>query len=230
MEVKGLGLKEQVLLAAVENTGGDCGKTFTMEDLLVWAWRRDKQAWGLRNYEEEHPDSDKLQKEIGSRGGDQKGLVDLGFFERVGRRVYCLTPAGIAAAASLEPSNAVSQEKADRVLEGAVKQIIEHPVFKDWLADHSRPKYFREAGHFWGIAPGTPPKTVRERIRHVDQILKAAIETLDRRGVEEIVAHRGKVLFDRNDIQRCVDFQATLKQRFGRDLRILDPDIELNRV
>ena len=226
MDVKGLGLKEQVLLAAFENTGGDCQKTFTMEDLVVWSWKRDKQAWGLRQYENDYPDSDKLQKEMGSRGGDQKGLVDLGIFERVGRRVYRLTPAGVVAAAALQPSDAISQEKADRELEAAVQRILEHPVFKDWLADPKRPKHFREAGHFWGIAPGSPPKTVCERVGSVDQILKAAIDVLDRRGVDEIVAHRGKILFDRKDIERCMEFHATLKQRFARDLRVLAPDIK----
>src|SRR5262249_50682620 len=144
MDVKGRGLKEQVLIAAVENTKGDCQRTFAMEDLVVWAWKSDKQAWGLRNYEEDYPDSDKLQKEMGSRGGDQKGLVDLGFFERVGRRVYRLPPAGLAAAAAFGPADAISQRKADRELEEAVRRIIAHPVFQDWAVNPVRPKYFRE--------------------------------------------------------------------------------------
>ncbi|MBI4515507.1 MAG: hypothetical protein HY699_06805 [Deltaproteobacteria bacterium] len=162
-----------------------------------------------------------------TRGGDQKGGVDLGYFERVGRRVYRLTPAGLAAAAALKPSDRVVQEKLDRELEAAVTRILEHPVFQDWLSNPARPKYFREAGHFWGIAPGTPSKTVRERVAAVDRILSEALEVLDRRGVEEIAAQRGKVLFDRNDVVRCLEFQTTLKQRFARDLRVLAPGIEL---
>jgi len=35
MNSKGLGLKQQILLAAFELTGGDLNKTFTAEDLLV---------------------------------------------------------------------------------------------------------------------------------------------------------------------------------------------------
>lgn len=230
MDSKGFGLKDQVLLAAVQLTDGDCKKDFTMEDLAVRAWKNDRLAWGLRGYEREYPDSDKMQKEIGSRGGDQKGIVDRGLFKRVGRRVYRLTAAGLAAAAALQPSDQVSQEKATRKLETEVRTILEHPVFKDWLRDPQRPKHFREAGYFWGIAPGTPPKTIRERVASVDRTLKAAMALLDTRGVTEIVAQRGRVLFDRDDVKRCQEFQGTLKQRFAKDLKVLDPHIQLEAV
>jgi len=50
---------------------------------------------------------------------------------------------------------------------------------------------------------------------------------LDERGVEEIVEQRGRVLFDRKDIERCLEFQRILKHRFERDLKMLDPEIEL---
>lgn len=43
-------LREQVLLAALDCSGGDLEKTFTAEDLLVAAWKRDRIAWGLRGY------------------------------------------------------------------------------------------------------------------------------------------------------------------------------------
>ena len=227
MDTKGLSLKQQILVAALECSSGDSEKTFTMEALVVSAWKRNRQDWGLRGYEDLYPDLDKMNKEISPRGKGMKGMIDLGFLERVNRRVYRLTSAGLVAASKLQPSNAIGREKADRGLETAVKQIIEHPVFKSWLTDPARPKYFREAGHFWGIAPGTPPKTVRERVNSVEHTLKAALEVLDERGVEEIVEQRGRVLFDRKDIERCLEFQRILKHRFERDLKMLDPEIEL---
>lgn len=224
MEVKGLGLKQQILLAAFELSGGDAQKTVTAEELLVRAWQRDKPAWGLRGFEQLHPDSSKLFKELDVHAGKQ-GIVGQGLLEKVHRRVYRLTPAGFAAASNLQPRDAVAREKADRQLEQAVKQIIEHPVFKDWLSDGQRPKYFREAGHFWGIAPGTPPKTVRDRVDSVEQTLKAALKVLDDRGVNEIVEQRGKILFDRKDVERCLEFQTVLRRRFARDLRLLAPEL-----
>jgi hypothetical protein len=50
IDVKGLGLKQQILLAAAELSGGDLQKTVTAEELLVHAWKRDNQAWGLRGF------------------------------------------------------------------------------------------------------------------------------------------------------------------------------------
>jgi hypothetical protein len=126
----------------------------------------------------------------------------------------------------LRPSDTIVREKADRQLEQAVKQIIEHPVFKDWLRDSTRPKYFREAGHFWGIAPSAPAKTALERIISVERTLTTALKALDERGVNEFIEQRGKVLFERRDIERCIEFQRVLADRFTCDLRLLAPDFE----
>src|SRR5262245_16839130 len=57
-------LRQQVLLAAVECSGGDLNEVFTAEDLLLAAWRRDPMAWGLRGHENEHPDSEKIFVEL----------------------------------------------------------------------------------------------------------------------------------------------------------------------
>jgi hypothetical protein len=232
MSDRTLSLKEKILIAAVEGTGGNTGTAFTIEELAVWAWERDKSAWGLRGYEAKHPDLDKVRKDMGARGAEQKGVVQLGWVERIEPRVYRLTPAGLAEFAALGNSsdyatNGELQEKASRALESEITRILEHPVFQQWLKDHRRPKYFREAGHFWGIAPGTPPAVVRERVGGVDNTLNASLKLLNERGTEEIVSRRGKVLFDRRDIERCVQFQHALKERFTRDLLLLDPSMEL---
>src|SRR5881296_3396408 len=132
MNFKGLGLKQQILLAAFELTGGDLNITFTAEELLVHGWKNDNQAWGLRGFEKLHPDSSKLFKELDAHAGKQ-GIVGEGLLEKVHRRVFRLTPTGLAEASALRPSDAIAREKVDRQLEQAVKQIIEHRVFKDWL-------------------------------------------------------------------------------------------------
>ena len=85
MDVKTLSLKEKMLIAAVEGTNGDWDKTFTMEDLAVWAWERDKSAWGLRGYEEEHPDLDKVRKDMALRGADSKGMVQMAWVNESNR-------------------------------------------------------------------------------------------------------------------------------------------------
>ena len=218
-------LREQVLLAALDYSEGDLEKTFTSEDLLVGAWKKDRLAWGLRGYEQDYPDVDKLRKELDSRGpregGAATGLVSSGLLLRVGQRMYRLTPAGLAAAAEVVGAAPDARGKADRVLADAVGTILSHSVFRGWLKDASFPRHFRDAGHFWGIAPGTPPKVIQNRVLDIDRTLEKALSLLDAAQIDEVAARHGKVFFDRTDIERAANFQATLKRRFAKDLATL---------
>ena len=218
-------LREQVLLAALDCSGGDLEKAFTSEDLLVAAWKRDRMAWGLRGYERDHPDVDKLRKEIDSRGAREgtpsTGLVSAGLLLRVRERMYRLTPAGLAAASEVVGAEPDTRGKATRALADAVDSILSHSVFRAWLKDSSSPKHFRDAGHFWGVAPGTPAKVIQARILDVDRNLETALGILDTEGINEVTARHGKALFDRTDIERAKKFQAMLKERFAKDLATL---------
>jgi hypothetical protein len=214
------GFREHVLLAALEFTGGDLRKSFTAEDLLMKAWARDPQAWGLRGYELQHPDSEKMRVEI-DRANVKGGMVGLGFFEKIRQRTYRLTPSGLVAASKVNEADPSTRAMAERKLADAVKDIISHPVFLSWTKDSGTPKYFRDAGHFWGIAPGTPPRVIGARVREIDQTLANAAALLDERGTEEVAERHGKVLYDRTDIKRAQEFHTMLKQRFANDLSTL---------
>jgi len=62
------GLREQVLLAALDCSGGDLDKTFTSEDLLVAAWKRDRFAFGLRDTSRSFPTTTRYERNSTSRG------------------------------------------------------------------------------------------------------------------------------------------------------------------
>ncbi|MFI5092982.1 MAG: hypothetical protein ACHQIK_06035 [Candidatus Acidiferrales bacterium] len=218
-------LREQVLLAALDCCGSDLEKAFTSEDLLVSAWKRDPLAFGLRGYEREYPDSDKVRKELDSRGARpgsaSTGLVSSGLILRVRERIYRLTPTGLAAAAEVVGAEPDTRGRAERVLADAVDAILSHSVLRGWLKDPSSPRLFRDAGHFWGVAPGTPPKVIQARIMDVDRTLEKALGLLDADGVDEVTVRHGKALFDRTGIERAMNFQAMLKERFAKDLSTL---------
>lgn len=224
-----VGLRQQVLLAALDCSGGDLQKIFTAEDLLLAAWKRDPLAWGLRGHEAEHPDSERIYVELDRasvRGSNVRGgLVGLGLFEKVRQRTYRLTPAGLVAASEVVGADPSARGKAERALADAVAAILSHPVLREWMKDPTMPKHFRDAGHFWGVAPGTPASVIRARIGEVDKTLEKARWLLDTRRIEEIAARHGKALFDRTDIDRAVEFQATLKRRFAKDLCTLQVDV-----
>jgi hypothetical protein len=220
-----IGLRQQVLLAAFECSGGDLQKTFTAEELLLSAWKRDRAAWGLRGHETEHPDSEKIYKEldrVSVRGRNVRGgLASLGLLEKVHQRTFRLTAAGLAMASEAAGTDSGVRATAERGLADAVATILSHPVFIQWIRDPSMPKYFRDAGHFWGIAAGTPPSVIRARIATIDRTLEEAASVLREKGVEEIAGRHGKALFDTVSIDRAVEFQSMLKRRFANDLSTL---------
>ena len=221
MPTKKVDLRQQLLLAALACSGGDASKTFSSEELLVAAWRQDPASWGLRGYEREHPDSNRIHRELDSRGKDQKGIVGSGLLERVRPRTYRLTPKGFAAAAAANRDDPEARERTDRVFESEIKRIVEHPAFVAWLKDHDAPKHFRDVGHFWQVAPGTPSQVVRQRLSNVDDTLEAAQALLNERGVSELGDQSGRQLFDAEDVKRALEFQRTMKDRFQGDLRVL---------
>ena len=229
MNTHRLGLKEKLLLAALACSEGETNKSFTGEDLLVEAWKQDPRAWGLRGYESQYPDLEKLRKEIDSRGKStgSQSLVNNGFLAKQEGRIYRLTSKGLAAAARLkegEGTDQTLQTKVGRELQSKIKPILGSPIFAAWIKNREHPKLFRDAGYFWQIGPGSPALTVRKRVTEIDDILQAALQFLNDHDVEEIADTRGKVLFDRNDVERCIEFQKTLKDRFNRELTILDPE------
>src|SRR5262245_48840612 len=173
---------EKLLLAAVELSDGNLDRNFTAEELSVVAWKRDQTTFGLRGYENDYPDSNKLFKSIDS----QLGLVVRGFITKVGDRTFQLTAGGLAAASQLGVPDTEQQLKLERELGSAVNKLISHPSFIEWTKDQSKPAKFSGAGHFWGVAPGTPPRVVRDRIARIETTLKEALNYMDARRVTSL--------------------------------------------
>jgi len=211
-----LTLAEKVLLAAFKCADGLTDKSFTAEALSVQAWKMDRNAFGLRGFENEYPDSNKLFKSIDSKGG----LVAKALITKVGDRTFKVTAAGLAQAAALQPAEE-DFRKPDRGLAAEVNKIISHPVFREWVTDQAKPAKFYGAGHFWGIAPGTPPRVIRDRLKHIEVTLRTAIDYLNRSGTDVLCGDRDQVIADRRDIQRCIEFHDALKERFARELSLL---------
>jgi len=208
---------EKVLKAVMRLCDGDSGRTFTAEELAVAAWREDKTSFGLRGYENEYPDSNKLFKSIDSKGG----LVAKGLIVKVGDRTFQISGGGVAAGSQLMPSNEEQQLKLERDVGAAVNKLVSHPAFSEWLKDRSKPSRFSVAGQFWGIAPGTPARVVRDRMANVEAILRQAHQYMVSRGVSTLYKEKNRVLCEMQDIERCLEFNDAIKQRFAKELEIL---------
>lgn len=223
-EAGSLSVVDKILLAALKCSDAEIRKTFTAEQLLVAAWESDRWAFGLRGFENQHPDANKVYTKIDGTSG----LVRRGMLEAEGDRILRITVAGLAQAQSIKMSigedMSVVQVKVDRQLQEALVRLINSREFRDWLENPSREWRFREAGSFWGIAPGTPAKTVRKRVGEVERVLEAARQRMDQMSTDSIVEQRGRNLVDRSDIDRLLELHNSLKRRFSRDLRMMDPE------
>src|SRR5690349_21691242 len=87
-------------------------------------------------------------------------------FRRKFRRPYCA--GGCLTYPPAAASGALLREPVKR------SPCRSHPVFHGWIKDRLTPKRFRDAGHFWGIAPGTTPGAIRARMADVDNMLRQA--------------------------------------------------------
>src|SRR5437762_8680322 len=89
----------QVILMAADDlmTGGS--REFTEWELTVASWGRDKARFGLRGYDQAHPDHKRVMMEI--MGKKPQNPMALGLMEKVRPNIYRLTPLGQAEAARL---------------------------------------------------------------------------------------------------------------------------------
>lgn len=210
-------LNERVLLAALSLSNGDISQKFTAEDVIVKAWEEDNSAFGLRGYEDKFPDSNIVFTKLDGKDG----LVAKGFLKKVGDRTYTITEAGLSTAVRLKPHSEEYQLKVARSLQEAITKILDHPIFKEWIKNKEKPTQFRDAGWFWGVAAGSPPKIVSERLKHIEQTLLEAKRFLEESGRREIIQQRGKILFNIKDLELCLEFHNTIKKRFEKELKIL---------
>ena len=80
---------EKILLAA--SNLEEAGQTpFSAESLIVSAWRTYPTTFGLKGFEEQYPDSNKVL--AGIMG--EKGLPQRGWMVKVGQKLYSLTRDG----------------------------------------------------------------------------------------------------------------------------------------
>ena len=94
----GLSVSDKLLLAA-HGIGGDVRRTFTAEELVVAAWRRFPDVFGLAGHPDErglplYPDSNRVFAEtMGCKPIRKKG-----YLVKTGAKTYRLTEAGCAEA------------------------------------------------------------------------------------------------------------------------------------
>jgi hypothetical protein len=93
-------------------------KTFTMEQLIVTAWKEYPKSFALRGYPE-HPDSNRVQSKVYGR----ESLLGLGLLKRVDLNSYALTNLGKQTLKKINGEDLIDEEDSSPV------PVVEEPVF-----------------------------------------------------------------------------------------------------
>lgn len=220
-----LSVADKLLLAAndLEQAGR---KDFSAEDLVVAAWRKFPDVFGLSGHLDEkgqplYPDSNRVFAEImGSKPIRERGLLS-----KVGNKMYQITDAGREYARSLNSTTAVSSE--NRVTKaGLARPTIE--ALKKLLASKAVEKSknnrldditFYDACAFWGISPMSSAIQLEGRVANLEKIVASARTAL--RGKAASSFGHGGPGFGVDDLKRLTEVHNLLLEKFKVELAVI---------
>jgi len=204
---------QEILLAAVDLT--DAGKAaFSEWDLTVAAWKRNKNRFGCREYEDDYPDHKRVMMEImGQTKRDNP--IRRQFIKKVRPNYYELTPLGRAEAERL--TRLGSPEEASRSpgpVFTAVLPYANDRSFRAWLQDPEEPRTWLGASAFFGLQ--------RYDANHLNDRVRAALTAVtgalawcsqNERDVLTRGTHGGGSI-TKAELQKLREFIDMLQKRF----------------
>jgi hypothetical protein len=211
---------EKILLAAshLEESGQS---PFSAESLIVSAWRNYPTTFGLKGYEEQYPDSNKVLSGIMG----EKGLPNRGWMAKVGQKMYSLTRDGKQVVRKLlqgedtPPLTAkrlAEPEALPRELDLMLQAMLASSAWQKLRQGRTGEWTFSDACRFWSITDQTGGAVdarldeLQAQLRQVEKLVAGGPVKLGN-GVELAADVAG---------QLC-DLSHQLEQRFVRHLQLL---------
>lgn len=217
---KTLTVADKLVLAAA-TIGGE-GESFTVEDLVVAAWKAFPDIFGLRGHVDEagapvYPDSNRVFAEImGTKPVRKQGLID-----KTGNKRYRLTPAGRRRVEELQGVHAgdrkVTLGTEDRE---ALRRLLASKAFVKFTGDRVDEITFNDACGFWGISPRSRAKELNTRRRNIEGLLATAIQALG--GHEQAAFNHGGETYSSADLKQANELDQFLLNRFTDDIAVIN--------
>jgi hypothetical protein len=211
-------LPEKILLSAFQLE--EMGQTpFSAEALIVTCWQKYPRTFGLKGYEEQYPDSNKVL--AGIMG--EKGLPRRGWMAKVGQKLYSLTRDGRQVIRKLMEGEETPPLTARRVADNLTREqdltlqnLLASSVYSKLKAKRQNEWTFSEAIRFWGMGERAGA-AVDQRL---DELQKQLVE------IERVVAGGSTVLGNGkevagSEVSQLIDLHTQLEQRFSRHLALL---------
>jgi hypothetical protein len=219
-----LSVSDKLLLAAydLEQSGR---KSFSAEDLVVAAWQKFPDVFGLAGHLDEkgqpkYPDSNRVFAEImGSKPIRERGLL-----VKVGNKMYQITDAGREYAHSLNSTTNTPSE--GRVIKAglarstieALKRLLTSKAVEKVKNNRLEDVTFYDACAFWGVSPMSSAIQLEGRLANFEKLVDSARSVL--RGKAASFAHGGEG-FGVDDLKRLTEVDKLLQEKFRTDLAFI---------
>lgn len=216
-----LSITEKLLLAAydLEESGR---RPFSAEDLVVSAWRKFPDAFGLAGYRNNdgrlsYPNSNRVFAEImGSKPIRKRGLLT-----KVGSKIYQVTEAGREHARSLLKQfdeSPIEKAGLGRQIEQELKRLFASKAVEKINNKRLADLTFYDACAFWGISPRSSAIQLAGRIANFKGVIESAQNI-----VQEKMAtfEHGGHAFGAHDLDTLIRVHEELLQRFQEEIKII---------
>ncbi|MBN1844312.1 MAG: hypothetical protein JW810_01430 [Sedimentisphaerales bacterium] len=222
-----LSIQDKLLVAAnaLEEEGR---QRFSAEDLVVMAWSKYPEAFGLSGYTGKdgrplYPNSNRVYAEImGS-----KPLRKNGWLRKVGSKMYQLTEAGRSHARSVycisKPETATKWALAREQVD-FIRRLFDSRAAAKFRAGQREDISFFDACGFWGISAGSNAKDLWGRFAEVESILAIAGESLSTR--EAVRMKHGSAEFAAGDVKTLEETHSFLQDRFKLEIEHIKARID----
>jgi hypothetical protein len=211
-----LSLDEKVLLSAYELERSN-QTPFSAEDLVIAAWKKFPDAFGLEGYGNQYPDSNRVFTKI---MGD-KGLRGRGWLLKVGEKRYRLSEAGKAHARtrSVEDSSSPSRSSLSREQKEALRRLLQSRAVqkvKDGLHDTV---IFLDACSFWDISARSSANTLSARLASVESMIEIVGKLIEEN--QSLAFVHGDIAITKEDQQRLKNTHEFLLDKFQSELAVI---------
>lgn len=210
---------EKILLAAfqLEEQGHS---PFSAEALVVAAWQKYPRTFGLKGYDEQYPDSNKVLASIMG----EKGLARRGWLVKMGQKLYSLSHEGRRAVRRLldgdEPAESVKSDRPiklpkdhDKLLQG----LFDTSAYEKFRERRQQELTFADACRYWSITENLSGDVLDARLDHV----RATLAEVERHvGLGSANLGDGHNI-TAEDLAVFCDIHNHLLQRFSRHLTLL---------
>jgi hypothetical protein len=210
-------LPEKILLAAsgLEEQGST---PFTAEALIVAAWQKYPRTFGLKGFEEQYPDSNKVLTSLMG----EKGLARRGWLLKSGHKQYALTRDGRQVVRRLQQGETSAPRPAppvklprehDKLLQG----LLVSTAYEKFRESRQQELKFADACRYWGITENLTGEALDERLDLVEMTLAESERHI---GTGSATLSNGHSITG-DDTGALCDLHGYLRQRFSPHLTLL---------